>query len=43
MEFRAEEKVKKSAMVSVELCTEMIDIAKEVLGLCEKDLISSDF
>ena len=28
-------------MLHVELCTEMSDIAKEVLGLCEKDLISS--
>ena len=42
MEFRADEKVKKSAMLYVELCTEMSDTAKEVLGLCAKDLISSE-
>ena len=42
MEFRADEKVKESAMLHVELCTEMSDIAKEVLGLCAKDLISSE-
>ena len=42
MEFRADEKVKKSAMLHVELCTKMSDIAKEVLGLCAKDLISSE-
>ena len=29
-------------MLHVELCTEMSDIAKEVLGLCAKDLISSE-
>ena len=38
MEFRVDEKVKESAMLRVELCTEMSDIAKEVLGLCAKDL-----
>ena len=32
MEFRAEEKVKKSAMLHVELCTEMSNIVKEVLA-----------
>ena len=34
-----DEKVKKSAMLHVELCTEMSDIAS---GLCAKDLISSE-
>ena len=36
MEFRADGKVKKSAVLHVELCTEMSDIAKEVIGLCAK-------
>ena len=42
VEFRADEKVKKGAMLHVELCTEMSDTAKEVVGLCAKDLILSD-
>ena len=42
LEFRADEKVKKSAMLHVELCTDMSDTTKEVLGLCAKDLISSE-
>ena len=42
MEFRADEKVKESAMLHLELCTEMSDTAKEVLGLCAEDLISSE-
>ena len=37
-----DEKEKKSVMLHVELCTGMGDIAKEVLGLCAKDLISSE-
>ena len=42
MEFRAYEKVTKSTMLHVELCTEMSYVAKEVLGLCAKDLILSE-
>ena len=42
IDFRADDKVKKCALLHVELCTEMRDIAKEVLGLCAKDLISSE-
>ena len=42
IDFRADDKVKKCALLHVELCTEMSDIAKEVLGLCAKDLISSE-
>ena len=42
IDFRADDKVKKSALLHVELCTEMSDIAKEVLGISAKDLISSE-
>ena len=42
IDFRADDKVKKCALLHVELCTEMSDIAKEVSGLCAKDLISSE-
>ena len=42
MEFKADEKLNESAMFHLELCTEMSDIAKEVSGLCVKDLISSE-
>ena len=42
MEFRADEKVKKSAMLHVKLCNGMSDISKEVLGLCAKDLVSTE-
>ena len=42
MEFRADDRVRKSANLHVQMCTEMNDIAQEVLGLCSKDLISSE-
>ena len=42
MEFRADGKVKESAMFHLELCAEMSYTAKEVLGLFAKDLISSE-
>ena len=40
MEFRADDRVRKSANLHVQMCTEMNDVAQEVLGLCLKDLIS---
>ena len=42
MAFRADEKGKKSAMLHVELCAEMSNTIKVVLGLCAKDFISSE-
>ena len=42
MEFRADDKVRKSANLHVQMCTEMNDIAQEVLGLCSKDLTSNE-
>ena len=42
MEFRADDRVRKSANFHVQMCTEMNDVAQEVLGLCSKDLISSE-
>ena len=42
IDFRADDTVKKCALLHVELCTEMSNIAKEVLGLCAKDLISRE-
>ena len=40
MEFRPDDRVRKSANLHVQMCTEMNDVAQEVLGLCLKDLIS---
>ena len=42
MEFRADDRVRKSATLHVQMCTEMNDVAQEVLGLCLKDLISRE-
>ena len=42
MEFRADDRVRKSANLHVQMCTEMNDVAQEVLRLCSKDLISSE-
>ena len=39
MEFRADDRVRKSANLHVQMCTEMDDVAQEVLGLCLKNLI----
>ena len=36
MEFRADDRVRKSANLHVQMCTEMYDVAQEVLGLCLK-------
>ena len=42
MEVRADDRVRKSANLHVQMCTEMNDVAQEVLGLCSRDLISSE-
>ena len=42
MEFRADDRVRKSANLHIQMCTEMNDVAQEVLGLCSKDLVSSE-
>ena len=42
MEFRADYRVRKSANLHVQMCTEMNGVAQEVLGLCSKGLISSE-
>ena len=42
MEFRADDRVRKSANLPVQMCTEMNDVAQEVLGLRLKDLISRE-
>ena len=42
MEYRADDRVRKSANLHVQMCTEMNDVAQEVLGLCSKDLILSE-
>ena len=41
-EFRADDTVKNSALLHVKSCSDMADIAEEVLTLCSKDLISSE-
>ena len=40
-EFRADDTVKNSALLHVKSCSDMTDIAEEVLALCSKDLVSS--
>ena len=42
MEFRADDRVRKKANLHVQMCTEMNDVAQEVLGLCLNNLISSE-
>ena len=39
MDFLADDRVRKSAILQKKMCTEMNDITQEVLGLCSKDLI----
>ena len=42
VEFRADKTVRDSALLHIEQCTDMCYVAQEVLGICSKDLISSE-
>ena len=41
-EFRADDKVKKCAQLHIQNCTSMSEVARNVVGICTKDLISSE-
>ena len=42
MELRSDETIRRSAMLHIDRCTELSSVAKQVLPLCCKDLISSE-
>lgn len=42
MELRSDETIRRSAVLHIDRCTELNSVAKNVLSLCSKDLISSE-
>lgn len=42
MEFGSDDKVSTSAILHLKTCSQLSDIAQEVLALCSKDLMSSE-